>query len=324
MRGWKGESRSPGSGTRQASPSRYRAGTHKRTADKGILFYSYGDCLEYFTLYCLLARKYRIRVCTCCLMLDHVHDALSAKQSRCLESIKRDLNTHFSNAYNKRCGIKGPLLESPFGSAVKQGAKRARNTIIYVGNNPVERQLVTKAEEYRWNFVAYAESSHPFSEKLVIRDARWPLQQAVREVRAQHAAGNYLPYALLQRLFIPLNAAERQQLTDYIVSTYNVIDYPYALQFFDGSYENMLTAMHSTTGHEYDLNETFTGISDKYYYQMAALVKQEAGLIDIHELLPLDLLRKQKLFQLLKRRMDCPAQQIAKFLHLPLQFGQLH
>ena len=187
-------------------------------------------------------------------------------------------------------------------------------------NNPVERKLVEVAEEYRWNYLAYAESDHPFSEKLVIRKARWPLQKAVKEVKAQFKAGKPMGYAQLERLFQPLDRKERLQLTDFIITTYNVIDYQATIKCFD-SYEKFLTAVHSTTGSEYDMKEHFVGKSDVCYNQMTTLLLREGLLKDIHDLLAMNVEEKYELFLLIQRSISALPEQVAKFLHVKLKKG---
>ena len=196
---------------------------YQRSADDGVLFYSYSDHLVHFTLFCTLARKHGIQVLSLCQMPDHIHDSVRAKSKAALGNFKREINTCFSRQWNDRCLTKGPVLRGRYGWAQKFGDKKGRTNLIYVGNNPVERRLVGKAEEYRWNFLAYASSNHPFSEKLVIRDARWPLQKAVKEVKAHFKAGWPLNYAQLDRIFKPLTRQEGLQLTDFIITTYNCI-----------------------------------------------------------------------------------------------------
>lgn len=39
---------------------------YQRSADDGVLFYSYSDHLVYFTSYCVLARKHGIQVLSLC------------------------------------------------------------------------------------------------------------------------------------------------------------------------------------------------------------------------------------------------------------------
>ena len=291
---------------------------YQRTADGGVLFYTYSDHLVYFTHYCISARKHYIRVLAMCQMPDHVHDSILTDRKENLESFKCETNTSFSRKHNERFHRKGPVLESPYGRAPKFEEKKIRSNLIYVENNPVERKLVTRAEQYRWNYLAYADNDHPFSEKLVIRKATWPLQKAVREVKAQFRAGKPMNYAQLERLFRPLNRKEGLQLTDFIITTYNVIDYQAAIDFF-GSYENLLIATHSTTGSEYDLKERFVGKSDACYNQMTALLLREGKVKDIHDLLSLSDDEKYELFLLLQHRIDALPEQIAGFLHLTMK-----
>ena len=290
---------------------------YQRSADGGVLFYTYSDHLVYFTEYCLAARQYDIEVLALCQMPDHVHDSVRTKRKDNLARFKRKVNTDFSRKRNDFFRTEGPVLRDRYGSAPKYGDKKARSNLIYVDNNPVERKLVMKAEEYRWNYLAYATSDHPFSDQLVIRDARWPLQKAVREVKVQYKAGRPMDYAMLQRIFLPLDRKEALQLVDLIISTYNCIDYAAAARFFD-SWNDLLTAMHATTGSEYDLNEVFIGKSDAFYAQMTSILLKGNYVKDIHDILRLSVDEKNELFQLLTPKTGALAEQIAHFLHMPL------
>ena len=55
---------------------------YQRTADGGVLFYTTSDHLVYFTMYCIVAKKYGIKVFSLCQMPDHVHDAVAARNQR--------------------------------------------------------------------------------------------------------------------------------------------------------------------------------------------------------------------------------------------------
>ena len=291
---------------------------YQRTVDDGVLFYSYSDHLVYFTHYCILARKYGIRVLSLCQMPDHIHDSIIAKRKKDMSLFKRQVNTDFSRCRNNWCRTKGPVLRLRYGSKPKPGDKKGRTNLVYVGNNPVERRLVEKAEDYRWNFLAYASSDHPFSEKLVIRNARWPLQKAIKEVKAQFKAGKPLNYAQLKRLFNPLSREEGLQLTDFIIVTYNCIDYEAAIRFFD-SYDDMLITLHATTGSEHDINEVFVGKSDAPYTLMTAFLLKNNLVKDIHDILSMTTDEKYDLFLQLKPHTDALDEHIAKFLHMPLK-----
>ena len=295
---------------------------YQRTAGGGLLFYSQLDYLVWFTNVCVSAKRHNVRIIALCPMPDHIHYSVEAVSLKELSAFIRESSSVFAREQNELCGRSGPLFESRFGSAPKSTDKKIRTNLIYVWNNPVERKLALKAEDYRWNFLAYAQSTHPFSEKLVIGKSRWVVQKAVKEIKASFMAGRHLPYAMLKRLFAPLTLDEKQQLTDYIISTYNVIDYKAAIKYF-GNYQNVLTAVHSTTGSEYDIKETSVGKSDKHYAAMASIVMHELAPQDIHDILSLSTEEKYEVFQVIRRFSYAMSDQIAKFLHLPMKKGPI-
>ena len=141
------------------------------------------------------------------------------------------------------------------------------------------------------------------------------MQQAVSIVKSRHATGQYLPYALLRTLYKKLSKRECDQLTDIIISTYNVIDYPASIQFFD-TFDKMLTAIHSTTGSEHDLNEVFTGKDDRWYARFSELIQKEFRPKNIHDILAFPTEKRKDLFLFLSRQTMAPAEQIAKYLRI--------
>ena len=286
--------------------------------DRGVLFYTDIDHLVFFTQYCVMARKHGIRVLALCQMPDHLHDSVIADRKIDLERFKQESLSWYALRRNAQAGVKGAVFECSYGSVPKIGDKNVRSNLIYVGNNPVERKLVSDAKDYRWNYLAYAESDHPFSEKLVIRKASWSLRKAVKEVKAQAAACRPMNYAMMDRLFAPLDRKERMQLTDFIISSYNVIDYAAASKYFD-SFDRMMIAMHATTGSEHDLNEVFIGKSDAHYDKMTTILLGKGIVNDIHEILSLSVDEKFELYLLLRRETQATSEQIAAFLHMPLK-----
>lgn len=289
---------------------------YQRTVNRFVIFYCISDYLVYFTTMCVVARKYRVRILMVSLMPDHIHLSVIASSRQDLSAFMRELNKSFSYHHNRVCYSSCSLFDSPFGSAPKYGDKAVRTNLIYVANNGPERRLAVKAEDYRWIFLAYAVSDHPFSEKLVVRRASSKMRHALSEVKSTFVKGKPMAYMQLKRLFSKLNSREKEQLTDFIIYTYNVIDYPAAIKYF-GSYENMLLAIHSTTGSEHDINEVVIGKSDAHYAKMASVCLKELGLKDIHDVLALDVEAKMEVFQLLQARTDALLEQICAFLRIP-------
>jgi hypothetical protein len=296
---------------------------YQRTIGGEVLFYSVSDYLVFFTIVSVVARKYHVRILGMAPMPDHIHMAVIASRKGDFDAFMHDYTLLFALENNKTCHRIGPLFERPYGSAPKSGDKKARSCLIYIGNNPPERRLCTQPEQYRWSFLAYAQSSHPFSAPLVIRKASWPMKKAVKIVLDQFKNLRPLPYTLLQQLFSSLSIPEKEQLTDFIISTYNVIDYDAAIRFFD-NYDDMIKSMHATTGSEHDLNEVFIGKSDAHYARMTSILLKELGLQDIHDIFLRDEQQRWELFLLLRKNTDAMGEQIAKYLRIKLRREDTH
>jgi hypothetical protein len=235
-----------------------------------------------------------------------------------ISSFIQDVTSTFVREYNMTHGRKGPMFESPYGRAPKRTDKYIRTNLTYLNNNPVERQLVTLAEEYRWNYLAYASGNHPFSEKIILRKASMPLRRALQAVKRQHTKGRYITGPLLRRMFDSLpDRKECEQLTDYIISTYSIIDYDRACGYFK-TYENELVTAHANTGSEHDFKEHFHGRSDACYSKMTHMLLKSGKVKDVHEVLTMSMGKKWELFYYLKPRTDAFKAQIAAFLHIPL------
>lgn len=291
---------------------------YQRTVGGEVIFYCISDYLHLFTILCVVSRKYHVNILAISLMPDHIHQSVVADNKRELSAFISEYSRRFSREHGAVCHKSGQLFEHPYGSVPKYGDKKARSNLIYVGNNPPERQLCRHAEDYRWTFLAYAESPNPFSKPLVIRESSFRMKKAVSEVKTQFLSGRPMAYGQLKRLFSSLDAEEKEQLTDYIIATYNVIDYQSAIRFF-GSYREMLTAMHSSTGNEYNLNEVFIGKSDTHYSKMATILLRKLKLNDIHDFLSMSEDERFELFLLLRQETEAPGEQIAAFLQIPLR-----
>lgn len=293
---------------------------YQRTSDGGLLFYSATDFLVFYSIFSSSASKYGVRVLALCLMHDHIHAVVDIPDETTLSHFVRDYTSLFSLAFNHAAGRKGPLFDVPFGRARKTGGKRIRTTLAYVYNNPVERRLCQRAELYRWNFLAYATSPFPFSEPLVARRIAFPLKKALTEINRTAEDHAYLRHAQLNRMFDPLDAAQRHQLVDAIVSRWSVIDYETLIAYY-GSFPEMITAFASNTGSEYDIKETFLPGSDLCYNRMSACLLRKGIVAHPIELISMDLDRKLELSHLLLSEMNLNITplHLSKYLHMPLK-----
>ena len=288
---------------------------YQRTARRYNIFYSNADFLVYFTIFCIWAVKLKINVLGLCLMIDHLHMLIHGQTKEIVSRFISIVSKIFINEYNAAIGRKGILFDSRYGSAPKQGRKKLVTTIIYIGNNPVEKKLCMRAEEYRWNFISYLDSDYPYSEKIKLNSASAKLRRSIKIVDWQHKQGRHLNYSLLRILFSDLSPKESAQLTDYIISRYSVLDKERLSKIF-GSYDNMLNAIHSTTGSEYDIEEEFSIAPDTVYQDITEYIKNNHLSDDVRKLTTLDPQKKIMVAHKIKAHLGIPLWQIGKFLHL--------
>lgn len=292
--------------------------TYQRTISGFNVFYEVEDYLVYYTIYSVLSVNYEIVVYGLCLMIDHIHSLCASGDRERFSRFMSHVDNIFVREYNREHNRVGPLFEGAFGSALKIGLKLIRTAVAYLYNNPVERYLCKYAQEYRWNFLAYGQSSAPFSEPLVIRKASASLKRAVKEVKASHQMGCHLTYAQLHRLFSNLDNREKNQLIDYIIVRYSVIRYDLlTTKCYDG-YQNMLIAINSNAGSEYEIDELRIGRSDVEYRELYKYVHSR-GYASAGHVIALDLDIKLALYDEMRRYTVASHYQICKFLHLSIQ-----
>ncbi len=288
---------------------------YQRPVSRGLIFYSVKDFLVFYTLFCIYAEKHKVRILGLCLMFDHIHVLVETDSQAELSAFVRDYTSCFSLEYNRRYGLKGQLFER-CGMAAKASDKARRTALAYVYNNPVEARLCKSAEQWQWNFLAYARSRNPFSDPIVLRKTSPRLRQAIAFVTSVHLQKRALTYAYLDRIFDELTLDESKQLTDQIVSIYSVIDFT-ACTRLDGSFDGMLLAFRSNTGSEYEIKEERERRLDSIYIKMANFVSQERGLRNIGDLLRLPVHEKITYSHKLIACCGANTYQVKKFLHIP-------
>lgn len=294
--------------------------TYQRTISGFNIFYEAEDYLVYYTIFSVIATRLGVNVYGLCLMIDHIHSLVSANTSALYSKFIATVTSVFVKEYNKEHERSGPLFSSTFGSAPKLGLKLLRTAIAYLFNNPVERFLCRRAQDYRWNFLAYCKSDCPFSDPLVIREASPDLKRAMKEVDGTHARNMHMTYTHLKRLFAGLDKKEKNQLIDYIIERYNVIRYDYLVtECYDG-YENMVTAINSNAGSEYEIKEHRWSRSDVEYRELYQCVHAR-GFKDAGAVIALDTVAKLNLLVDMLRTTQASKLQICKFLHLIARFS---
>ena len=286
---------------------------YQRTRNGFNLFYSLEDFLVFFTIVSVQVRKFGINMLGLCLMIDHIHILASAENLSQISQFISAYTSIFVKEFNEVTGRKGPLFEAKYGSALKLELKRIRSAIAYLLNNPVEKKLCTKAQDYKWNFLKYLD---PNKKRQIgsKRNLSRPLQRALTIVDDAYKKNKHLRYQLLTNLFKQLNPTEKELLSDYIITIYLPIDKKVAQKFFK-SYDDMVLAVNSNTGTEYEITEAHFSKSDIQYREILQYLKT-LNITDAKSLISAPDERKVKLASQLKRFTSATTIQIKKFLHI--------
>lgn len=285
---------------------------YQRTVSGFNIFYSTEDFLVFFTIVSVYARKYGIILMGLCQMIDHIHLLGYARSLSAMSRFISAYTSRYVKEFNSRVGRTGKLFVKEYGSAIKKEAKTIRSAIAYLFNNPVEKKLCGRAEEYRWNYMKY----YAGIDLKSIRYCSSRLKKSVRIVQETFRKGNYLKYGMIDIIFKGLDKDEREYLIDYVIKMYFPFDIKEVTKFYR-SYEDMLIAINSNTGSEYDIQEQYYGKSDVAYREMMTYLKKN-GIEDIGSVIMMCEDDKKRLAALLKSKTSATYVQIRKFLHICL------
>ena len=288
---------------------------YQRSINQFIIFYSMEDRLVYFTIFAVLARTYRIVVLALALMFDHIHSLIQASERKTYATFIGVVTLTFALAYNRDSGRKGALFEKAYSNAPKRRDKDVRTCIAYNYNNSVEKKLFARAEEDRWNFLAYVDNPHPFSAPIDRKKASKKLIRSMEAATRYHKRNEYLDYPVVRALFDGLGVDEREQLLDFIISLYLPIDRERLLGFYK-SYEDMVIAINSNTGSEYDINEFFDPESHQDFAQMLEITGRSSFADDPRSIILAPLAQRRQIANTLLRLTGGSRNHVKRFLHL--------
>ena len=286
-----------------------------RSINQFVIFYSMEDRLVYYTVFSVMAKRYGVTVLALALMFDHIHHLIKTISKGLYGKFIGVTTSTFAMAYNRDSGRKGPLFQKAYGNAAKRRDKDIRNCIAYNYNNSVEKLLFNRAEQDRWNLLAYIDNPHPFSKEICRKTASKKLLKSMDAAVLFHGRNKYLDYPVVRRLFEGLDPEEREQLLDYIISLYLPIDKESLLSFYK-SYDAMVLAINSNTGKEYDLDEVYDPESHQDFVRMLALTCQSSFAADPRRIILTPDEQKWKIVESLVKRAGASLNHAKRFLHL--------
>ena len=287
---------------------------YQRCQDLGVLFYTLEDRLVYYTLAAVKSKKHNVKVVAASQMFTHTHQSVLAELLSDVSGYFHDLDTSFSRLYNFRHSRNGRLFDRPTGISMKRSSKDKRSNIIYVYNNHVEKGLCQSAVEERWSLLAYGLSDHPFSAAIDPKTASATLKKVMKLVDLRIRKLKALEYADLDKILPVLNAEETEQFTDYVISRYALIDFRLAAMHFR-SMEDMVRAVDSATGGEFQIREERTREKDRAY---DVLIRKACAGGFLDHIFTMTAKEKTELALELFGRTGVSMLQIGKFLHLKI------
>ena len=246
------------------------------SVDRGLIFYTDADYLVFFSILCYVAVKYHVRITACCIMANHFHIQGHFRTAEDMELFVNELTSIFALMYNRHYHRKGQLFKKSFGSAPKVHDDDIIDNMVYIFNNPIPKHAVEHARAYRWNFLAYMESAHPFSDtldRITMSDA---MKKGVSTIERIHGENKYLTYKIVNDVLSGLSPSEQDQILDYAISVYNIIDYGPIKQRW-GMLDKLSSVLDVVKGSEYDVAEDYSKEDYRHYFQMNA-VAQRCGL----------------------------------------------
>lgn len=289
---------------------------YQRTVNGFLLFYSVSDFLVFFSIICTVAKKRRIRMLGVCAMFDHLHVLAEASSRDSVSGFVWEYTMNYAKSFNKTINGKGSIFEEAFGCSVKRKEKAIRTTCSYLYNNPVEKKLCKKAYGYRWNFLAYANRPYPFSRPIVLRKASARIREAVAVINRMVKENKPLNHTLLSALFAPLDKYEKQQFTDFVISSYSSVDYEKLISYY-GNFGKMCLAFESNQGSEYEIKEEYDPDSHLAYIRLGAAVKKLAPDGDIKTILYAPLEERLSMMNALRWESKATRRQLEKYFRIP-------
>lgn len=248
---------------------------YQRAVDRGVIFYTLADRLVFYSTCASVMAKYGIPCYAASVMYTHTHLSCQPESMTQLDACVRDYSSSFARAYNHEHGRTGDLYDKPYGRSVKSTSKDVRSNLLYVFNNHVEKKLCRVATEERWSFLAFADSSHPFSEPLSQSTMSRRLCRALNLVDRHVAKLQPLKYSDVKKALRDLDRKETEQYVDYVIHTYGLVDFSFGKKMF-GGFSNLVAATESTAGDEWEINEDFYGVSDLPYQALCRLFDKES------------------------------------------------
>jgi putative transposase len=125
----------------------------QRGVRKGPTFYDDSDHLVYIRLAKEAFANHSVKICSYCLMNNHVHLVAIPDSEKGLSNALRDAHTAYTLYFNAKHGFVGHAWQGRPKIFVMDDVHFC-NAVRYVERNPVRAGIVIRAEDYPWSSAA--------------------------------------------------------------------------------------------------------------------------------------------------------------------------
>lgn len=123
---------------------------------RASLFYDHQDYQKYLDLLALCKKDIPFSLHAYCLMTNHIHLLLETKDEP-PGTIIKFIHTRYAVQFNKRYDLTGHVFQGRFHSKLIDSVTYFLKASKYIHLNPLEANLVTEPEQYRWSsYTSYA------------------------------------------------------------------------------------------------------------------------------------------------------------------------
>lgn len=121
---------------------------------RDALFKDIGDFKTFFYILQEVAKKTPFELASYCLMTNHFHLQLRSTQQP-ISKVMSLINKHYADYYNTKNNLSGHVFEKRYYDKIIPSKQAMLEVSRYIHLNPVEANMVTKPEEYRWSSYRY-------------------------------------------------------------------------------------------------------------------------------------------------------------------------
>jgi len=121
-----------------------------RGNNKGCIFADDTDCRSFLDLLAKMLERFGVVCVTYCLLWNHYHLGL-IPGAEPISRLMQQLNSRYCQAFNRRHGRVGHVLQGRYGSRLVQDGEYARALLRYVALNPVAAGRASGPEDWAWS-----------------------------------------------------------------------------------------------------------------------------------------------------------------------------